>query len=352
MLQSLDLKSLPGLGQIAGKYILLLVFLLNFRAFPFVWHFRIFRPVFRIWADIWLIRLKNLLLLRSAKQKHAAIEAYFDQRSPVGINLLEYESVWRSFASVDESDYNLHLSNSSYAKTLDGARFKAACDLFPHFLRAGGRIALGGTSFSFLKEIPILSRYEVRVAIRAWDTKWMYIICKFVTKNSNKSSRKPTHTTATPSSSAAFINDTSPGLSTAPTPLPATSANPNPNLDSVDAKLNKLPSEVEEGYTLHTISISEMCFKIGRITVPPAVVFATNGLASSPSSTQTYQKVKEMLGNRGGLRKLRELYKGGWKEPEWKGLIDGAFASVDGLVKERAAVLSGVKRGLEGAKVM
>ncbi|EEB92501.1 hypothetical protein MPER_08977, partial [Moniliophthora perniciosa FA553] len=184
-------------------------------------------------------------------------------------------------------------------------------------------------------------KFAFRVVVKAWDTKWMYVVCKFVTKNSRA--------TKTPSSSTFFINDTSPGISTAPTPLCGT-----PKLDSVDAKLNKIPydTEVEQGYTLHTISISEMCFKMGRITVPPAVVYATNGLASSPSSTQTYQKVREMLGSRDGLGKLREVYKGGWKEPEWKELIDEAFASVDGIVKERAAVLSSVKRSLEETRAM
>ena len=46
-------------------------------------------------------------------------------------------------------------------------------ELFPQFFRAGGTMALAGTHFHFLKEIPILAKYEVRVSIGAWDEKWV-----------------------------------------------------------------------------------------------------------------------------------------------------------------------------------
>jgi hypothetical protein len=182
----------------------------------------------------------------------------------------------------------------------------------------------------------------------------MYVVCKFVTKNKKTSTKK----TAPSPPSTSFINDTSPGMSIAPTPLP----NPNPNstsanLASVDAKLSSVDKEVEEGYTLHTVSISQLCFKVGRITVPPAVVFATNGMTSqAPSSAstlpKTYEKVREILSKRDGLKKLREVYKGGWRESPWVELVEEAFRDIEEQRKERTNVLSGAKSALEGARFL
>lgn len=116
----------------------------------------------------------------------------------------------------DDCDFNLHLSNSCYAKvspgrsvtsvashghilqSLDCARLQHALKCFPTLFRTGGWMALGGellvtlhavlfslncsfslfslgTHYNFLREIPILSRYEVRVSIAAWDNKWVRI---------------------------------------------------------------------------------------------------------------------------------------------------------------------------------
>lgn len=111
-------------------------------------------------------------------------------------------------AGLDESDFNGHLSNSSYAKvscgiifedqsplftqrkTLDAARFKAALELFPMLFRAGGWIALAGefsasgialfdlilylaTHYNFIREIPMLASYEIRMSTASWDQKWV-----------------------------------------------------------------------------------------------------------------------------------------------------------------------------------
>jgi acyl-CoA thioesterase FadM len=46
----------------------------------------------------------------------------------------------------DDCDYNIHLSNSSYPKILDSARFKLAITLTPSFLNQGGNIFLAGRS--------------------------------------------------------------------------------------------------------------------------------------------------------------------------------------------------------------
>lgn len=45
--------------------------------------------------------------------------------------------------------------------------------MFPIFFRAGGWIALAGTHYNFVKEIPMLAKYEVYSGIAAWDKKWV-----------------------------------------------------------------------------------------------------------------------------------------------------------------------------------
>ena len=42
------------------------------------------------------------------------------------------------------SDFNAHLSNSSYPRVLDAARFRAAIRIAPTFFRAGGWMPLAG----------------------------------------------------------------------------------------------------------------------------------------------------------------------------------------------------------------
>jgi hypothetical protein len=92
----------------------------------------------------------------------------------------------------DDADFNMHMSNSSYAKALDPARICFAVDTFPNLFRAGGWIPLAGafaiylvrvslicapaTHYHFLHEIPIFTRYEIRTTIGAWDDKWVSLV--------------------------------------------------------------------------------------------------------------------------------------------------------------------------------
>ena len=72
---------------------------------------------------------------------------------------------------------------------------QAAVDYFYGFLRDGGWIALAGesslhmhmsfvlnftcqsaTHYQFVREVPVLATYEVRLTILAWDQKWVRLI--------------------------------------------------------------------------------------------------------------------------------------------------------------------------------
>jgi len=47
-------------------------------------------------------------------------------------------------------------------------------------------------------------------------------------------------------------------------------------------------AEQDDDWTLDAVSVSLGCFKIGRITVPPAVMLPYNGLSSSSSNSRNY----------------------------------------------------------------
>ncbi|KAF9257156.1 hypothetical protein L218DRAFT_965568 [Marasmius fiardii PR-910] len=345
------------LGVIA-KVILTTLLVLNIRAFPFVWHFRVFRPAYYIWAELYFIRLRTVFKSRS--QKRLAIDDWMEKKSPIGISPFEFTGTFKSWASIDESDYNCHLSNSSYAKALDGARFKAALQLFPQFFRAGGKMALAATHFHFIREIPILAKYEVRISIGAWDEKWIYVLCRFVTKGKKRSSKTPSRQIekdgGTPSLVHAPIDDTNSGVSSSATPLPSQ----DPDTINVKALTAKLVTEEADGATLHTVSISQMCYKVGRITVPPAVVFASNGMSgpASESHLERYSHANppphwKFVRER-SVKEMNEFLKGGWKSlsPEerwWEQAMGGV---VEEKRKERLEVLGLLRKAMEGARDM
>jgi hypothetical protein len=137
------LRSLLHFLPSATKYLLFLLLLINARSFPLVWHFRIFRPV--IWIRLQYRLLRMRLMFKPLLVQDEAEAKWFDSLTPIGTNPFDQVVTYNSWASPDESDFNGHLSNSSYAKTLDAARFKAALSMFPQFFRAGGWMPLAGT---------------------------------------------------------------------------------------------------------------------------------------------------------------------------------------------------------------
>lgn len=173
------------------RYLLLLLLLVNARSFPLTWHCelqivkqfsliidlvqsdRMFSPVARLRFKWWSLKLT----LSSAQSK----EKWLDSRQPIGLNPFSAAvyTPYSSWASPDESDYNMHLSNSSYAKTLDAVRLNCALEYFLAFFRDGGWIALGGTHFNFIREIPIGAHYDVRSSFGAWDGKWVRRVVSF-----------------------------------------------------------------------------------------------------------------------------------------------------------------------------
>lgn len=76
--------------------------------------------------------------------------------SSIGISPFSADAITLTSYTVGlaDSDFNLHLSNSVYAKNLDHARMSISMEQFGQLFRVTGFNALlGGTSFMFLKEV-------------------------------------------------------------------------------------------------------------------------------------------------------------------------------------------------------
>jgi len=145
-----------------------------------------------------------------------------------------------------------------------------------------------------------------------------------------------------------------------------------PQLRIVTAKL--LSSEEPDGAILHTVALTRVCFKIGRITVPPAIVLATNGLSRPPPpslgamsdpSKSTYSHsnppphwsiVKSIASKPcgGNLKALQQFYRGGWRsvphgERWWEQALGGP---VEQQRRERLEQLRYVGAGMDSAREM
>ncbi|KAJ3769322.1 hypothetical protein FB446DRAFT_748488 [Lentinula raphanica] len=391
------------------KALLFSILLLNVRAIPGGWHWRIFWPVTKVRLQYLVARTQSLWALAgtSGKQRKEGMEMrmekWLESITPVGSHPFEFETRYKSWVTLDESDFNLHMSNSSYPKVLDCARMKAAMELFPQFLRVGGVIPLASTHFHFIRELPVFAKYELRLTIGAWDEKWMYVVGRFVTKNKNakgknsKSPSRPAPEGTTPAMTTLFHAPITDKIepSDANTPFPSSQSGthglpPVAAADQVrkfDAAVTSrlLTDGVEDGYTLHTVCVSRVCFKLGRITVPPAVLMATNGVSVHPWEISSQDKTSDLYseGQRkysptnppptwtsesqalfskakgGSPRKLRDFYKGEWRTvaaaagadtyPWWDRAV-GAGGVVDERRKERLEVCRKLVGGLDGVR--
>jgi hypothetical protein len=108
--------------------------------------------------------------------------------------------------------------------------------------------------------------------------------------------------------------------------------------------------------TVHCTSVSQLCFKHGRITVPPAIALATNGYSSPPPSSSSpsyshdnppphWSHVRPFVTSpkdhaafmRGEWRNVRE------GERWWEGALGGV---VEEQRRANMEVLVGVRKGL------
>ncbi|KAJ6596274.1 hypothetical protein DFH09DRAFT_1357396 [Mycena vulgaris] len=122
----------------AAKCLVLLLFALNAGSWSLVWHLRDFSSVIEARDAIQLFKLRHLFASR--EKRAAALKRLYESCMPIGVHPFRKVWTYRSWVSIDDSDFNLHMSNSSYAKVCTGrcARFPLALATFPSLLRCGG----------------------------------------------------------------------------------------------------------------------------------------------------------------------------------------------------------------------
>ncbi|KZV66340.1 hypothetical protein PENSPDRAFT_677052 [Peniophora sp. CONT] len=347
-----------------AKYLAVLVALANLRSTPFAWHTRVWWPVIVLQARFQLFRLS--ILFKSKKEKKEATYKWVESLAPVGSNPFTRQYIYKTWADFSDSDYNMHLSNSSYPKNLDCARMRSALDFFPGYMTAGGGIALGATHFQFLKEIPILSPYEIRMSLVAWDQKWIFLIARYVTHPAKKLKKSRAAERGHPTDGAP-IPDISTPASGVDTPAPG-SATPVPGYDgaetaAVKAVAANVPQVEADGALVNCISVNQLVFKHGRITVPPSLVLAYDGFCMpagttvfeekfSPASPPPHWKHVQEL-RRKGLKAERDFLRGGWKlVPEGERWWEQALEGGEELRKVNLDRVKGVREGIEGGRVI
>jgi hypothetical protein len=199
----------------------------------------------------------------------------------------------------------------------------------------------------------MFAHYEVRSQIVGWDHKWvqfahppalpfltfcftqLYAVHRFV------SHRKLPSRRSAPAISNGVYSD-SPSL----TPTPSDSSTDLP-ADTARAAAAAVREPEPDGATLYCISVNVTVFKYGRITVPPALVLAGEGLGATHAQGVAARGRAVELGEKG----MRELYRGAWravpKGPErwW----DVAMHGLEDHIDRRVARVIGVRMGLEGA---
>ncbi|KAF7377374.1 Peptidase A1 domain-containing protein [Mycena sanguinolenta] len=265
------------------------------------------------------------------KRINRSVFTPFVRYGPIGGGLIVRNINWHAHVGFDDADYNLHMSNSSYAKVLDSARFRFAAASFPNIFRSGGWMALAATHFHFIREIPMLSSYEVRTRIGAWDGKWIWCVSRFV-KPLPKNAR-------TKSKSGSVL---SPGSDPE---IESNSEGP----DTLSRALLQCASKTTEpdGAMLYCVAVSQLCCKHGRITIPPALVLAANGFYALPKSisksasatTSNHRACRDTASLphwptvrtlAASMPALAKLYLGGWRDvPEGERWWEDALAACE-----------------------
>ncbi|KAJ7195061.1 hypothetical protein GGX14DRAFT_475318 [Mycena pura] len=314
----------------AAKFLALLLLLLNAGSWPFVWHLRVLRCVVQMQLSFRLLRLRHIFA--GKERRRLASRDWYEARLPIGVH--PFHKTWKYSWRVGfhDSDFLLHMSNSSYAQVLDRVRMQLALTTFPTFLRCGGFAPLAAMHYHFIREIPMLSRYEVRASVGSWDEKWLYIVFRFVLPNSARGASLDAPSPSTPAA-----QQTGEALG-------------NAEPDAVAEALLACAAKEQEpdGAEVYAVVVNRFCYKLGRITVPPAVVLAANGFYAAPDTTRTagsppypphWPAVRALNAS---IPAFRKFFTGGWRDvPAGERWWEDAFAACEAERRERLAPFVG-----------
>jgi hypothetical protein len=215
---------------------------------------------------------------------------------------------------------------------LDFVRLNAAVRFFGGFSGhgVGGHVALAGTYHLFIKEIPLHTDYEIWLYFGGWEEqKWVYLTAAFITRKKGKQHEKAGDVqgvrdaltqSAAESTSASLVivpphtegdNGTN-GGSGITTPALPTSTPSEETTNETQAALEAMRIQLPPDVTLHAVAVSQYCFKLGRVTVPPRVAFIASGFGD-PARWERLMTIRRQPG---GAKEIRKLMQGGWKDRE------------------------------------
>ncbi|KAI1370477.1 capsule polysaccharide biosynthesis protein [Hypoxylon crocopeplum] len=219
-----------------SRVIALVVVLVNWKSLPFAWTFRVL----------------------GAMVSHFALRRYHTHAP----DKLFHPVITPSHVSLLEVDYNIHKSNSTYFADLDVSRTHLVSHLFARGCNAIANnattklvmdpsspskpargkfnVMLGAVHCSFKKELQPYQRYEMWSRVLSWDRKWMYIVTHFVEKGAVKPRSWDT---------GSF---------------------------GATRKTEGKPEDWEK--KIHATAVSKYVFKVGRLTVHPAVLIEASGM--------------------------------------------------------------------------
>ncbi|KIJ10134.1 hypothetical protein PAXINDRAFT_119631 [Paxillus involutus ATCC 200175] len=256
--------------------------LINVCLFPLLWHVRVFLPLAIVRCKYHFSFYKYILSFKPAAARHHAAVNELESLCPVGANPFTFTVHYKSWASPDDCDFLGHLSNSSYAKVSTPSEYMALRTSSANSQARDVLISQFASHYQFLHEIPLFTRYEINLSIGAWDQKWIYLVCRFTSHSKNKRKMKTKQNT---SPMLPIDSSASRGIQILTPITPSDSESSDPPSDRITKALAaSLLAEGPDEPTVHCFSISRVCFKIGRITVPPPVLLACEGFSKPPSS--------------------------------------------------------------------
>ncbi len=132
---------------------------LNSSSFAFLWHMRVWVHPIKAWLSAKVLGHRRYWVGWRRKYEATGGLAHMRVKS------------WRR-ALFDDCDYNMHLSNSAYAKNSDANKMKFCIDAFAPCFVTGLHMALGASHWQYMREIPIGSNYLMETRIGGWGDKW------------------------------------------------------------------------------------------------------------------------------------------------------------------------------------
>lgn len=226
-------------------------------------------------------------------------------------------------ALLDDCDYNMHLSNSAYAKNSDQNKMNFAIDAFAPAFVTGGFMALGGSHWLYLKEIPMGMQYTMETRMAGWGDKWMHLVTEFVIypkKGAKGRKTQEVHRTKQGTADPPVPTFSAPPSGT-DSPVSGVPVNGNANgsanlqaeamVRSASEVLQRVKARIREprsdGGIVCCVAITDYCFKQGRVTIPPRIALFTG--IHSPDPKMREEAIRILSQKDNGIPFVR----GGWK---------------------------------------